>query len=143
MSDSGHHSNPLYSTWWNIVQRCENPEAISYPRYGARGVDVCQEWHDLRKFTDYVDAVLGPRPEGCSIDRVDNDRGYEPGNVRWATAGEQVWKQEQTKMTPEMCMVGLLRYRAGESVKLMAAELGIHSGTFYKGLRRANGGLLK
>ena len=69
-------------------QRCTNPKNAAYPNYGGRGV----EYRFVRNtdFAVYVLDTLGPRPsEAHSIDRIDNDRHYEPGNLRWATRTEQ------------------------------------------------------
>lgn len=71
----------------NMRARCYNPKNTSYPNYGARGITVCAEW---RGSFDAFLAHVGARPSPAhSIDRIDNDRGYEPGNVRWATDSEQ------------------------------------------------------
>jgi hypothetical protein len=77
-----------YNIWVLIIQRCTNPSRSAYGRYGARGISICDEWlHDFAAFYEHV----GPRPSpGHSIDRIDNEGSYEPGNVRWATAAEQV-----------------------------------------------------
>lgn len=67
-------------------QRCYNPKADSFPYYGGRGIKFAAEWRtDRRAMLDY----LGPRPPGTSIDRIDPDGDYAPGNVRWATASQQ------------------------------------------------------
>lgn len=81
--------DPLERTWNGIKQRCRNPNNWAYDRYGARGIDICDEWHDdFIMFKSYMDS-LG-RPQGdVSIDRIDNDIGYVPGNVRWATVDQQ------------------------------------------------------
>ena len=81
----------LYSTWDNMRRRCADPEATSYKYYGARGIRVCDLWdRDFSEFERYVRVTLGPRPSAeCSIDRIDNDGNYEPGNIRWATPTEQ------------------------------------------------------
>jgi hypothetical protein len=77
---------PEYRSWANAKQRATNPSNRAYPEYGGRGIGMAVEWlNDFRSFL----AHIGPRPEGTSLDRIDNDRGYEPGNVRWATRGEQ------------------------------------------------------
>jgi hypothetical protein len=76
-----------YKIWHKMKERCFNPLSTSYERYGARGISVCERWrHSFENFL--VD--MGPRPTPKhSIDRIENDKGYEPGNCRWATAKEQ------------------------------------------------------
>lgn len=73
--------------WRGIKDRCYNPSRKEYPRYGARGIKMCDEWRDsFLAFYNYV----GPRPSpNHSIDRINSDGDYEPGNVRWATRLEQ------------------------------------------------------
>ena len=82
--------HPLYGTWRKMLRRCENPAVKDYPTYGGRGITVCAEWRDVTAFITWIESNLGPRPIGMSIDRIDPDGNYEPGNVRWATSGEQV-----------------------------------------------------
>lgn len=86
----GLHDHLLYGTWWQMLQRCENPEHDNYRWYGAKGRTVCERWHDVRLFIEDIERDLGPRPAGMTLDRIDNDGNYEPGNVRWATAAQQV-----------------------------------------------------
>lgn len=73
-----------------MIQRCTNPGVSSYPRYGGKGIKVCDEWSTLDKFPAFL-AYVGRRPtSGHSIDRWPNrDGDYAPGNVRWATKSEQ------------------------------------------------------
>lgn len=74
-----------YSGWEAMIQRCHNPNASTYFRYGGRGVTVCDRWRTFENFlTD-----MGERPEGKTLDRINPFGNYEPGNCRWATAKEQ------------------------------------------------------
>lgn len=85
-----------YAAWVSMKQRCLNPRARNYKYYGARGITVCPEWvESFDAFMSYV----GYAPEGnrISIDRIDNNGNYEPGNVRWATPYQQVMNRRNTK----------------------------------------------
>jgi hypothetical protein len=68
-----------------MKQRCFNPRHLKYPDYGGRGITVCEYYIDVVNW--YAD--LGDPPPGMSLNRIDNDGNYEPGNVRWATCCEQ------------------------------------------------------
>jgi hypothetical protein len=81
--------HPLYGVWKQIVRRCSVPSSKDWKGYGARGVALYPAWFDPAAFIRDVEAALGPRPEGWTIDRVDNDGNYEPGNLRWASRAVQ------------------------------------------------------
>lgn len=75
--------------WRAMIERCEKPSSVSYGSYGARGIKVCERWHDFECYYADIMAALGPCPLNESLDRICNDGDYEPGNVRWASADEQ------------------------------------------------------
>ncbi len=87
---------PENTAWQNMRARCLRPSHPSYKNYGGRGVTVCDEWESFEQFLQDVGRRPGP---GYSIDRVDNDGGYEPGNVRWATVAQQA-ANKRSKCSP-------------------------------------------
>lgn len=91
----GMTESPEFETWIGILQRCTNPNAAAYANYGGRGITVCERWRD--SFENFY-ADMGPRPEGLSIDRIDNDGNYEPGNCHWATPMEQRHNQRPHRL---------------------------------------------
>jgi hypothetical protein len=91
-----------WSAWLAMRQRCQNPGNCNFPRYGARGIKVCDRW---QKFENFL-ADVGVRPtKDHSIDRINNEGGYEPSNVRWATRSEQQHNKRTTRLNPEAVKV--------------------------------------
>lgn len=82
--------HPLGVVWYQIMNRCYSPGYKNYSDYGGRGIIVYEEWHDIEEFVRRASEILGEKPKGdYSIDRIDNDRGYYPDNIRWATRKQQ------------------------------------------------------
>lgn len=76
---------PEYRVWDSMKQRCSNPNNKKYHLYGGRGIKVVKRWLSFENFTK----DMGVRPKGATLDRINNDGNYEPGNCRWATYHEQ------------------------------------------------------
>lgn len=89
---SGKH--PLFNIWKAMIQRCENPNHTHYADYGGRGVKICARWrNDFEAFA----ADMGDRPSPRhTIDRMNNQKGYQPGNCRWATQKQQLNNTRRT-----------------------------------------------
>lgn len=115
---------PEYVAWRSMIARCENPKNKSFVDYGGRGISVTAAWHSFAVFV----AAVGPRPSAKhSIDRLDNDKGYEPGNVRWATRLEQNTNKRN---------VHLLAARGkSQTISQWAKEIGVSGKTILTRLR--------
>jgi hypothetical protein len=116
MVTHGMTKSRTYSSWSSMITRCHNPNVEQWPRYGGRGIKVCERWLAFENFL----ADMGKRPVGMSIDRIDNDRGYEPGNCRWATSSEQARNKSTVKLTMRTAAEIRAAYAASWSIRHLA-----------------------
>lgn len=113
--------SPEYGVWRAMNYRCHNPKASWYKNYGGRGIRVCDEWRGRGGFARFYEHV-GPRPSpDHSLDRIDNDGNYKPGNVRW------VLRTTQSKNSRKVRMITI----GGETKHLAewARQIGVSSPT--------------
>jgi hypothetical protein len=108
MKRGPHHylsKNPLYACWYNIKTRCYNPANPGYERYGARGIRLAPQWeNDRLRFVRDVLAEIGEKPNSLmTLDRIDNNGDYVPGNLRWATFETQQINSRPTKRV-KLCL---------------------------------------
>jgi hypothetical protein len=113
---------PGYNSWRGMRERCSNPNHISFPWYGAKGVKVCSRWQE--SFDAFIADMGSPPPGTQWIERVDGACGYEPGNCVWATPAQQARNTSRNK------------FINGKVIIDAAGEAGIPAPTVYNRLRR-------
>lgn len=96
-----------YNIWSKIIDRCKNPNCERYPNYGGRGITICERWEKFENFF----ADMGKCPDGFSIERVDNNAGYEPSNCVWADNFTQA-KNRRTRVDNRSGVPGVFWYTA-------------------------------
>jgi hypothetical protein len=112
-----------YIVWQRMHDRCTKPSSPKFHLYGGRGIKVCERWRDFAAFL----ADMGEVPDGFTLDRVDNDRGYEPENCRWATRQEQRLNQRGVRRFEwdgRMLSVGELAEVTGVNRNTLVSRLG-------------------
>lgn len=88
----------LYGTWYHMIKRCTNEEHHNYHSYGGRGISVCDRWLDPENGFSRFLADMGNRPQGFTLDRINNDGNYEPANCRWADSVTQARNTRHSKL---------------------------------------------
>lgn len=96
---NGVRYDTTYIVWQMIKQRCYNLKNDRYDRYGGRGISMYKPWiNNYESFRQYVEEEINEKQEGWTLDRIDNDGNYEPGNLRWASQKTQVRNRKITKL---------------------------------------------
>lgn len=116
----GKSRTSIHRRWVNMINRCTNPDDPAYQHYGARGISVCDSWLTFENF--YRD--VGEIPKGMTLDRIDNEKGYEPSNIRWASAKDQMRNRRIT-----------LKFE-GKPLTEIAEETGVPYMTLYSRLKK-------
>lgn len=124
---------PEWNLWENMRQRCSNPKHPRYADYGGRGIIVCGRWSNFANFF----ADIGERPEGMTLDRIDNDKGYSPENCRWASYTTQNLNKRLYKSNTTGHQ-GIIWYKPTSRYRVQLKRGGIvkHIG-YFKDLREA------
>ena len=117
----------LYSSWQAMKQRCLNPNNPKYPRYGGRGIKICENWLDIVGF--YSWAKESGWQEGLTIDRIDNDGNYCPENCRWVSVSMNSKKKRTTKISD--AVANEIRSRINEDWYALAKEYGCTHGNIW------------
>lgn len=120
-------THELFRTWSSMVQRCTNPNVRCFKSYGGKGVQVCDRWLN---FWNFVNDVKDRPSKKHTLDRIDSDGNYEPGNVRWATQKEQLRNQSRN--------VRISFNGSEKCVSEWAEEIGISKEVIFSRLKRLN-----
>lgn len=117
------------------MARCYNVNHTWYKRYGGRGISVYAPWHDPVAFVTDIAKLLGDRPHGMTLDRIDNDGNYEPGNVRWASRSVQLKNRSKTRrldLSDEQISEMRVRRQSGAVLRELAEEFSVSIATAHR-----------
>lgn len=115
----GMRNTAEYATWRRMLSRCQNSKNKFYHRYGGRGITVCDEWLQFSNFFKH----MGYRPAGTSLDRINNNGNYEPGNCRWASQTVQQNNRASTRIVNA--------FGINQSIAMWSRLMGINKDTIY------------
>lgn len=116
--------SPEYRSWANMKTRCTNPNLAQWKDYGGRGINFCKRWEDFQLFLE----DMGCRPEGTTLDRINPNGNYEPGNCKWSTRAEQNNNRRDNHLVE---LEGQIM-----TLKRAADLLGIHRDTAFKRIKK-------
>lgn len=124
----GLYENRFYRVWEGIKQRCYNKNSSHYHCYGGRGITLWKDWIDNPvAFIEYIIKLENSQNRKYSLDRIDNNGNYEPGNLRWATRATQMRNTRSTKLSKEDVLEIRRKYNKGETQASLAREFGVKS----------------
>lgn len=126
---SGHPHKGVYSSWQNMKSRCLNTKHPKYPRYGGRGINVCDEWLDITPF--YSWALSSGWAPGLTIDRINYDLNYCPENCRWVSAADNSRRKSTTRLTKEDAAKIRELFSRGVPATLIAKQYKVVHGTIW------------
>lgn len=129
----GMSKTPTYIAWVEARKRCHSPQNKRFPYYGGRGISVCERWRD--SFEAFL-SDMGECPIGLTLERLDNERGYEPENCIWASKQQQSRNRRSVKANPVIVREIRLLVAAGESRKGVAKKYGMAASTVDAIVRR-------
>lgn len=130
------HSMPEYKCWCHMIYRCENPKSKSFLNYGGRGIKVDPVWR--KSFQSFLEHI-GPRPSNkYSVERMENDGHYEPGNVRWATKAEQNRNKRGVKMSHAAAKEARSYAEQGVDLSDIAVFFGVHKNTARAAIKQSS-----
>jgi len=115
-------NSPTRNAYGHMMSRCYNKNSKDYPNWGGRGITVCKRWRD--DFQNFLED-MGDKPDGMTLDRIDNDKGYRKSNCRWATRLQQAHNSRATKIQPSEVPKIMARIADGETQTSIARHYGV------------------